>query len=244
MATSNKSTNNSPNRRTALAGLIGGSIAAGSLAFSRGGKATAAEPASGDGSKAQGVPNPIFPIGEFGAELTLGDRRFRRQFMRALHRLRWANRITQTEFVRMRRAAYSDLPIAAVMGGGGRPIVNDGKQEKAFIQHLRKGVEDAMGDKIPKGFFDDVLNQLPILDDVVTWILENWQLVAQIAMALLLILGTAEASDVDGKPEDFQSSDAAGNPYLPDARHVGYVPYAPAVTSQATSDDYDEAYLT
>ena len=130
--------------------------------------------------------------------LTFADRRFRRQLLRAVWRLHRQKKLNKKQYVRIKAAAWSGMPIAASNEPNARKAV--------FVQHLRTEVEKRIRadrkafEHVTEGFFDDLFENFSF-DGVVTWIMENWQLILQIMMALLVFLDAAYEA---GEPENLK----------------------------------------
>ena len=112
--------------------------------------------------------------------LSLADRRFRWVFLRALKIQRRRGKIDAKRYRRLTIAAWSGMPIA------GKTALTT---PRPFIGHLRRSVTKK---QVAGGIFDIFDGFEFSFDGMLTWLLENWQLVLRIAIGLLVFLDAAE----------------------------------------------------
>ncbi len=100
--------------------------------------------------------------------------------IRAMWRLRLRGTIDRETYSRYKAMLFAGLPIAGQFG--------DDAPRRFAVQHLRLAVKKRMiVDRAAQGLVDDLFENLSF-DGVVTWILENWQLIVQIMLGLMVFL--------------------------------------------------------
>lgn len=111
--------------------------------------------------------------------------------IRAMWRLRLYREMTRETYARNKSMLFSGLPIAGQIG--------DERPRRFVIQHVRARVEKRMkADRLrgSQSLQSEQETETPILDwlvklsfdDVVTWLIENWQVIAQILAGLMVFL--------------------------------------------------------
>ena len=104
--------------------------------------------------------------------------------MRAMWRLRLRGTLNRRDYSRFKAAIYSGVTLAGI----------DGTRPQFVIQHMRAEVQRLMVKGTAWDARYDFAGTIEAwfdafsFDAVVTWIIENWQMIAQILVGLLVLL--------------------------------------------------------
>ncbi len=110
------------------------------------------------------------------------------------------------DYARFRSAAYSGLEFSLVKAFALEGTIVSAVEDMSFIQHVRSFCERKMrADRnlqrhaagqqmVAGGVFEDLFGNFSEMFSFTTdWIVENWQMVLQVILGLLVFLGRAES---------------------------------------------------
>lgn len=112
--------------------------------------------------------------------------------IRAMWRLRIAGKLDRATYAQYKSMIFSGLPIAgAEKDARPRFVIQHLREEveKRIEKEVTNAVESVVGERVSIEQFKlaDWLMNLSF-DDVVTWIIENWQVIVQILAGLMVFL--------------------------------------------------------